>query len=255
MKIPWFVLLATLLVCQVVCQVPLSAKEPLAIPAVRTVGSIYGKAVTTTDIGLTAPIDVAVKFDVRDRERWELMGRIMTTFGKPVLDRFVKEQKIDATDLEIAQFKKNWRLQRVKHFNETEDRLKQLQFDLASPDLTDKKRGELEKQKATLDTIFPHLRDSTKRDVPEAFARMILVTRKTESELHKRYGGDVIFQQAGPEALDARRLLFEEAEKKNDLKFDDAGVRHLFYYYYLKMNHSVIDEKVLKKMWAAGGGN
>ena len=250
MKIPLFVMLATLLVCQV----PLSAKEPPAIPAVRTVGSIFGKAITAADIGLTAPIDVAVKFDARDRERWKLMGRIMTAFGKPVLDRFVKEQKIDATDLEIAQFKKNWRLQRVKHFNETEERREKLKLDLISPDLTDKKRAELEEEQAMLERISPHLRDSTKKEVPATFARMILVTRKTESELHKRYGGDVIFQQAGPEALDARRLLFEEAEKKGGLKFDDAGVRHLFYYYYSNMNHSVIDEKVLGKMWATDKG-
>ena len=86
------------------------------------------------------------------------------------------------------------------------------------------------------------------RDMPEEVARALIVTWKTERELHRVYGGRVIFQQAGPEALDARRRLFEQAEKEGDIEFADAGVRHLFYYY-ANMEHTVIDEKALERPW------
>jgi hypothetical protein len=62
----------------------------------------------------------------------------------------------------------------------------------------------------------------------------------------------VIFQQAGPEALDARRRLFEEAEMNGDLAFDHVGVRHMFYYYYTHMKHTEIDEEALERPWFFG---
>lgn len=51
----------------------------------------------------------------------------------------------------------------------------------------------------------------------------------------------------GPETLDARRQLFEQAEEKGDIRFADAGVRQLFYYYYANMERTVIDEKALER--------
>jgi hypothetical protein len=52
----------------------LSADESPNVPPSRTVGNVYGNAVTAADIGLTVPIDPAVQFDSRDTTRWELMG-------------------------------------------------------------------------------------------------------------------------------------------------------------------------------------
>ena len=89
--------------------------------------------------------------------------------------------------------------------------------------------------------------------MPEAIARTFIVAWKIERELHRAYGGRVIFQQFGPEALDARRLLYETAEKNGDLKFDDPGVRHLFYYY-ANMRHVVVDAKALEKPWFLDDG-
>jgi hypothetical protein len=92
-------------------------------------------------------------------------------------------------------------------------------------------------------------------DIPEEVARTLIVAWKTERALQRTYGGRVIFQQAGPEALDARRRLFEHAEKNNDITFADAGVRHLFYYYYANMRHEVIDGKALERPWFLEDGN
>jgi hypothetical protein len=171
----------------------------------QNVGSVYGKAITAADIGLSAPVDPAIQFDSGDTARWELMRRITRTFGGPIVERFVKEKKIEATRDEITQFKRS--------------------FEARLPE-----------------------REATPADALEDVARMLIVTWKTERELHRAYGGRVIFQQFGPEALDARRRLFEQAEKEGDLKFTDPGVRHLFYYY-ANMNHTVIDEQALERPW------
>lgn len=252
MRIPVFSILTLTLP---VCLAAIRAEEPPTTQPSRTVGSVYGEAITAADIGLSVPIDPTVKFDSRDTEQWKQMGRVMIAFGKPVNDRFVKQRKIDATAEEIEAFKRTWRKRRKQHLRETEDRLEKGKTELALPNLPDDKRTKLEENQALLERILPSLRDAANGDVPEAFARKIIVTRKIERELHRTHGGRVIFQQAGPEALDARRLLYEEAEKNGDLKFDDMGVRHLFYYYYSNMSHSVIDENVLEKVWSSEVGN
>ena len=105
-----------------------------------------------------------------------------------------------------------------------------------------------ERERASIEKELPTYRDLAKSDAPEDMAREFILAWKIERELHRAYGGRVIFQQFGPEALDARSRLFEEAEKKGELKFEDPGVRHLFYYY-ANMRHVVVDEKSLERPW------
>ena len=231
-----------------------SADEPLKSPPSRTVGSVYGKAVTAADIGLTAPIDPAVQFDSRDTARWELMGRIMTTFGGPVVDRFVKRRKIEATVDEIEKFKSNSRKMNERNVRKWEARLLELKKELAAPNLSNEDKAKLETERAMYEKSMAAMREPRAADVPEDLARMFIVAWKTERELQRVYGGRVIFQQAGPEALDARCRLFEQAEKDGDIKFGDAGVRHLFYYY-ANMRHTVIDEKALERPWFLDDGS
>jgi hypothetical protein len=229
------------------------AEEPPTTQSSRKVGSVYGKAVTAADIGLTEPVDTAVRFDSRDKQLWELRGQIVRAFGKPVADRFVKQRTIDATADEIEAFKRNSRTGRERVLRESEANLAKVKADLAAPNLPAEKRTRLQKGVATLEKGLALRRDAADRDVPEAIAHTFIVAWKTERELYRTYGGRVIFQQFGLEALDARRRLYEQAERKGDLVFDDPGVRHLFYYY-ANMRHVVVDAKALVEPWFLGDG-
>ncbi len=226
----------------------LPAEEPSPTPSSRTVGSVLGKPVTAADLGLTAPIDPTVKFDARDTARWRLMGRVMTTFGGPIMDRFVREQKIEATAEEIEQFQRKMQKTREQNFRAWEARLAELNQELAAAELSEADRARREEERTRYERLLASRLERPAAEAPDELARMFLVAWKVERELHRAYGGRVIFQQAGPEALDARRRLFEQAEKNGDLHFADPGVRHLFYYY-AHMRHTTIDEKVLERSW------
>jgi hypothetical protein len=232
----------------------LSAEESPKTPPGRTVGSVYGKAVTAADIGLSAPIDPAIQLDSGDRARWELMKRITRAFGSPVLERFVKEKKIEAASDEITKFKSSFRKRNEQSLNQQEARLSELTKELAKPNLSNENKTKLEKERAEYRQNVATLRESLAGGIPEEMARMFIVAWKTERELHRAYGGRVIFQQFGPEALDARRRLFEHAEERGDIAFTDAGVRHLFYHY-ANMSHTFIDEKALERPWFLEDGN
>jgi hypothetical protein len=217
----------------------------------RVIGSVFGKAVTAADIGLTEPIDTSVVFDARDSARWKLMSRISEKLGGPVLKKFVKEHKIAATDKEIERFKANSRKSTDRSVRKAEAKLEELMKKLAAADLSEEEKARLMKEQTAQERHLAVLRDGVEQEVPREFAESFIVAWKTEHELHRAYGGRVIFQQFGPEALDARRKLFEQAEKNGDLKFDDAGVRHMFYYY-ANMKHVVVDDKALERPWFFG---
>jgi len=231
---------------------PMRADEPPPVPASRTVGSVYGQDITAADVGLKEPIDISVKFDARDTARWQQMGRIMAKFGNPVMERFLKEHRVEAAAEEIATFKKTMRAATAKSLREWEARIAELDKQLAAPNLSEEDKAKYEKERAQLQRLAKSMRETNESETPDELARSFIVAWKTERELHRAYGGRVIFQQAGPEALDARRRLFEAAEKQGDLKFTDPGVRHLFYYY-ANMRHVFIDAKALEQPWFLGG--
>lgn len=249
MKIQTLVLVAIVLSIYLA---PLRADEPPTSRLSRTVGSVYGKSLTAADIGLTTPIDVTINFDSRDTELWQLMKRITQAFGKPISDRFVQEHNIAATKKEISAFKKSVQEHHQKQLLEIEDQIKRMKAELAKPGLLEEERAKVEKNRRVLESILPTQRHAAAIDFHDIMAKGFVATAKIERELHQAYGGRVIFQQGGLEAIDARRRLYEEAEKKGDLVFNDAGVRHLFYYY-SNMKHVVVDEKVLKNVWPSVG--
>ena len=213
------------------------------------VGSVYGKAVTAGEIGLKTPIDVGVQFDARDKDRWEQMGRIAKAFAQPVIERFIKEQKIVATEKEIASFKANWRKRHLERLQKDQERLATIKKELGETGITEQERAKLEKQRATVERILAHSLRADADNVADEFARTIIVNWKVERELHRKFGGRVIFQQAGIEALDGRRSLYEKAEKDGALKLDDPGVRRMLYYYYTDMKHSEIPADGLERPW------
>src|SRR6185503_2824043 len=110
-------------------------------------------------------------------------------------------------------------------------RVAELKKKLEANNLSEEDTAKLKTEQASFEKSLATMRKAGAVETPDEVARSFIVAWKIERDLHRTYGGRVIFQQAGLEALDARRRLFEEAERKGDLKFDDAGVRHLFYYY------------------------
>ncbi|WP_416308429.1 hypothetical protein [Neptunicella sp. SCSIO 80796] len=209
------------------------------------VGKVYGKNITAADIGLNEPVDQSIQFSSQDTERWNLMGRVMTVFGAPVMERFVQLHKIDATEDEINKFNRNSRKFAKQHLREAEQRLVELQSQLAAPELLAESKAKLIEEQKVQKRLRASLHRQLALEANSEMAREFILAWKTEQQMQRIYGGRVIFQQFGPEALDARRQLFEQAEKNGDIRFDNAGVRYLFYYY-ANMQHAVIDEKALE---------
>lgn len=239
---------ASLLIAICLVGAALGDESPATQPS-RVVGSVLGRSITTADIQLDESLDLSVHFDARDRVRWELMSRVLSQFGQPIVDRFVEQRKVEVTAEEIAIFHRTQRRLNERRLADVEADLAKLNAEInLLPAEPPEPRQKLEQRKAALESRVKTLRRMIDRP-NDQMARLFIQSWKVERELKRVYGGRIIFQQFGLEALDGRRRLFEEAEKQGDLKFADPAIRRLFYHYY-DMGHAFgNDDQALEKPW------
>jgi len=86
-----------------------------------------------------------------------------------------------------------------------------------------------------------------------ALANLFLPPWKLNRWLYKRYGGRVIAQQLGPEAIDAMRDFLKEHEAKGDFKIHDSDLKLAFWTPYLRENPGVVmpnPERWFAHSWA-----
>lgn len=94
----------------------------------------------------------------------------------------------------------------------------------------------------TLDNQIQML-EMMSKDLPEMMAQWMLGPWKANRELYRQYGGTVIWQQAGIEAVGARRKWLEEHEKAGRFTINDPAYREEFYRYFVRQDHPFQIEK------------
>lgn len=89
--------------------------------------------------------------------------------------------------------------------------------------------------------ISPSATLPEQRAVMHDMAKNFVLGWKINKALYKKYGGDVIFQQANPlEPVGAERRFLEEQEKSGSFQILDAKERAKFFEYYVRPQHFVI---------------
>jgi hypothetical protein len=89
----------------------------------------------------------------------------------------------------------------------------------------------MERNDDTLDLSDPEARRQA-----EAFAGAMVLAWETNRRLYQRYGGRVIFQQAGPEPLDAYRAFLEERQAAGAFELLDDALAEEFWRYFTDEN-------------------
>jgi hypothetical protein len=167
-----------------------------------------------------------------------------------VKEEFCRERDCIPTDRELADFRNATVRMNQQSIREMESNLRQVEEQLAEEPSGSAKRASLEQTRnlyaRTLETlrVTPAFSD---RRIEEGFVG----NWKFFRELHRAYGGRVIFQQAGPEPLDAMRRVLEQHEKLGTFVIFDPGLRAGFWAYYTSMGHNNMPDgpAFLEKPW------
>ncbi len=187
-----------------------------------------------------------------------------------VTGRVLKERGLEPTAAEVealVSFMAAKRLGRLSEFRAQRDKLKRK---LARSGLGPAERKRLEEHLATVEKLIAHELEQRKwgRSIPnyadiqrrsaERVARITVRRWNVNKALYEKYGGRVIFQQAGYEPVDAYRALIGEVQERNAVKILDPSFPAPFadMIKYLDIPHQYMPkveaDRYFKKPWWRG---
>jgi hypothetical protein len=155
-------------------------------------------------------------------------------------DRYAAEQAIEVTPEEIDAYLRGMDRLAAKDRAEREARRQEIADRLAESDLDAEERGSLTAELDALNQLEGDLAELSResdadetrharRTIAEAFIRQWKINRA----LYEQYRGRIIFQQGGPEPLDAYRRFLEAHQARGDFEILNQGFEKPFWHYYL----------------------
>lgn len=172
---------------------------------------------------------------VNDKD--ELSGLILGS----LLERFAKDNNIEPTTEELDAFiLKSEEKVKQHQIRMEEERLKLMQ-ELKNSSLSDQEREQTQSHLQTIESILETIRAMNEQakemeeqtsSVERQVARQFVQAWKINKALYDKYGGRVIFQQAGIEPLDAYREFLKEQEKEGSFEILDRQYEAGFWRYF-----------------------
>jgi hypothetical protein len=199
-------------------------------------GAAYAQTPQSKDSGNDViAVVLGKKITVKDKDR--LNGLI---FGA-LLEQFAKDNKIEPTEEELDAFVLKTEEMERQHQIKLEEERKKLVADLEATTLSESKRKDKESQLQTIESIQKttrKMKEQTKgmeeqlRPMKLQMAQQFVRRWKINKALYAKYGGRVIFQQAGVEPLDAYRDFLREQEKNGAFQILDKKYEAPFWRYF-----------------------
>lgn len=184
-----------------------------------------------------APAATVLDEQIHAEDAREMQAAILDA----LFERYKADSGIVAGKEEIETFVE--RLDRVakKDRAEREARLADIERQLKSADLPPDDREALENERRQTSELLESLEtgeDWTAEEVAEIYAmrqemaRAIIEQWKLNRSLYQQYGGRIIYQQLGPEPLDAYRRFLEERQKEGAFTIHDNELATGFWRYF-----------------------
>ncbi len=193
------------------------------------------------DAGRAAEVDprAATAFgeDVAAADAREMQGAVLDR----LFSAYASEHGIEATDAEIDGFLARLDAARSDDVVGRERRIAEIDSLLATDDLSDLRRRTLEEQRTRQRAFLDALEDEAKptgdaarqRDaMRRGLARAVIERWKVNRALHEEFGGRVIYQQLGPEPLDAYRAFLERSRDAGDFTIHHSSWEPEFWRYF-----------------------
>jgi hypothetical protein len=206
----------------------------LALSLVAGMAQAQPKPSGDSDTKVIATV-LGKEITAKDKDR--LGGLIFGT----LLERFANNNKIEPTDGEIDNFILKTEEKGRQNLLKFESDRKKLAKELKTSILTERERKEKESRLQQIEKILKMTREMEERSkgmeeqlrpIKRKSARMFVKRWKVNKALFAKYGGRVIFQQAGPEPLDAYRDFLKEQEKKGAFQILDEKYKNAFWRYF-----------------------
>lgn len=184
----------------------------------------------------TAPTAQVLGTEVRTSDPEELRYLVL----RALTDRYAAEHGIEVMPDEIDAFLARMAAVAEQDRRERDARLVEIERQLAAPTLTNEQRVALTAERDMLSQLAHDLAKTSatpqeaaeeaqaRRTVAAAFVRQW----KINQALYRDYGGRIVFQQGGPEPLDAYRRFLEEQQRQGAFAITRKDLAAAFWRYY-----------------------
>ncbi|MCX5634308.1 MAG: hypothetical protein NTW55_00495 [Planctomycetota bacterium] len=201
------------------------------------IATIFGKKISSGDIEPNSQMAEKYKKEMSEENfnKWLKQNRERNLEGLifgPLFEKFISDSNIPVSDKEIEEI--NSRMDQSLE----KMRIKQIEYrnnlvkDINDPNLDENKRKEMESRIAMLNKNIDEPKHEIPKKVSTKGATRIIKIWKANKKLYEKYGGRVVFQQAGPEPLDAYRDFLKEQEKAGAFEIKDPNYSAMFWNYF-----------------------
>lgn len=204
-----------------------TADDPVAATAATRAEDVYGDPATPVAGTVLGTV-------VHTRDAEELRYVVL----KQLTDRYAAQKGIEVTPAEKTAYVEHMQAVMEQDRAARETRRDELARLLAAEDLSDDERKSLSAERDSIEQFLANIAEdpadnpqevrSMREEIGAAFIRQW----KINQALYQQYGGRIIFQQGGPEPLDAYRTFLEEAQARGDFAITDPGLEPEFWRYY-----------------------
>jgi hypothetical protein len=201
-----------------------------------------------------------------DTYRLDKLRQIIWT---PLSEKYIPKKDVEPTEEELQEFVAHHRQLKARMQQERQEHLKQLQAEADKlekqlPTQDSEDQGEttqriqrMRKEISAIEKSFEINRkiEGKGKDFEQFFAKWCVGRWKGQRWFYKRYGGRVIFQQAGLEAIDAMRDFLKEAEAKKDFVIYDQELHTKFWAPFTREPPGSVasdPDKLFEHPWSSG---
>jgi len=232
------------------------------------IAEIYGEKVYVRDLALPPKMVATSKSTMSAGEfaQWK-QDALRQTLAYEVMEEarkhFLKEMEMEPTQQDIDSYIAFLHRARQADRKQRADEREKLQQELQQPGIGEERRAAVEKKLSVLDEMdkydAPPATAAARKEQQESeqtVAAMMVSGWKFNQALYRKYGGRVIFQQAGLEPIDAHKAFMQELETSGAYKILDPAYQDLFketYEYFNKKfeyaDQAAIDKYVASPWW------
>jgi len=212
----------------------------------RIVAKVLGKDISEKDIEPSDEMKEAKKnLSQEEYNKWitrykknRLTGAV---FGQLLKD-YTAKNKIEVTKGEIEKYSQHTKEFEQNEVKKWQKEIKDLKKKLKAKGLSKARSDEIKSKIKMLEEFIEMfegdekiLAEGEKKEYVKAdldITKMFITRWKVNKSLYEKYGGRVIFQQAGVEPLDAYRKFLEEAQKNKRFEIYNIKLERLFWDYF-----------------------
>ncbi len=185
----------------------------------------------------TKVIAVVLGENITVNEKDKLSGKIFNA----LLQQYAKENQIEPTDEELDAFVQRTEEMKKQQQAKSERDRERLKKELESASFSGRDRKAKQSQLAVIESNMNFNREMKKKTkgmeekmhaMKRQMAQQFVRSWKINKALYEKYGGRLIFQQAGIEPLDAYRDFLKEQEKSGAFQIIDKQYEAGFWRYF-----------------------